>query len=57
MSEFSRIALRKLNDLLVREDFLCVISIGNSVVNLMFNTKSCSIDCDGRVKWSSNIEN
>ena len=50
---FLPVAMRKLNDLIGREDFEAIEDIDflDFTVIIRFNTKRCKIDKSGRVEW------
>lgn len=51
---FLGVAIRKLNSLISREDFLSIdeISLSDGVAVLLFKSGKCTVDKFGRVNWS-----
>lgn len=51
MSAFTPVAIRKLNELINRDDFECIEDVFVSKVTIKFKENRCEIDKFGKVEW------
>lgn len=53
---FTRIALKKLNELLKREGFIEILYVFEQSICIKFKDRSCNITSFGSVEWESEGE-
>jgi hypothetical protein len=49
---FINVALKKINDLIKRDDFKEIAFIDNKNVTILFENKCCNVNSFGRVTWN-----